>query len=126
MTFQTWIVLDVLRHKVQGFLFAGANDIFTWIHICESDTGGYMHMAVDDARHDKLAAEVGNLALISRKTCFVSYIHKFTVLYYQGCCLKIVLICSKNLCVFNNLICFHVVILLCLCLCFIEMKSLNG
>ena len=64
MTLQTRIVLDACRHKVQGLLFAGAEDVFPRIHIGESDAGGHMHMAVNDAWHDELATKVDDLSLV--------------------------------------------------------------
>ena len=67
VAFHAWVLPDGLRHGVEGFLFAGAHDVFAWVHIGESDAGGHVHMAVDDARHDEFATEVGHFALIGRK-----------------------------------------------------------
>ena len=44
-----------------------------------------MDMAVDDTRHDKLSAEVGNLSLIVRKSGLVAHVDKFAILYCMCC-----------------------------------------
>ncbi len=64
VTFQARITLDAICHKVQRLLFAGAEDVFPRIHIGESDAGGHMHMAVNDAWHDELATKVDDLSLV--------------------------------------------------------------
>lgn len=43
-----------------------------------------MHVAVDDAGHDKFSAQVGDLALIGRKARLVAHIDELAVLYRQG------------------------------------------
>ena len=66
-----------------------------------------MYMAVDDAGHDELAAKVGDLPFVSRQAGLVAYIDKFAVLHHEYGRLRVVLVRSENLCVFDDLICFH-------------------
>ena len=70
-----------------------------------------MHMAVDDTRHQELSTEVGHLALVLRKAGFVAYINEFAIFYHQRTCLRVGLVRCKDVCVFDNKICFHVIII---------------
>ena len=78
------IAFHIPVHKVQGFLPAGAHNIFSHIHVGKPDARRHMNMAVNDAGHDELPAEVRDLSLIVRKAGFVSHIDKFSVLHRKG------------------------------------------
>ena len=108
---QAGIALDFLCHEVQCFLLAGAHHVLAWIHIAETDARGHVDVAVDDARHDELPAEVGYLALIVREARLVAYIDKLAVLHHQGCRLRISRVCCEDFGILDNLVCFHIVLL---------------
>ena len=75
--------------------------------VLKTNGNGDMHMAVDNAGHDEFAAQVLYLAFVALQASFIAHIHKFAVLYHQGRRHGLVLIRSKNFCVFDNLVCFH-------------------
>ena len=101
------VLPDIIRHEVQGFLFAGTIDPLPIFHILKSNAGGNMDMAVNDAGHDEFPAEVGNLSFVFRKSCLIAHIDKFSILHHKRARLRLVFICGKDFCVFDDLICFH-------------------
>ena len=113
VAFLTGMIPDMVCHKVQYILFSVAENVCPRVHIIKSNPQSDMDMAVDDAGHDKLPAEVGNLSFIGRKSCLVSYIDKFAVLYHKGRCLLMTQVRCEHFCISDNLICFHSFLLLC-------------
>ena len=107
VTIPAGIARDVVRHKIQGSLFAVTRDVRAHIRVLESSAHGYVDMAVNDARHNEFAAKIGNLALIGRKARLITHIDEFAILHHKGGCQRIVLIRGKDFCVFHNHICFH-------------------
>ena len=107
VAFFTGMLADIVRHDVQRFLFAVALNAFAHIRILKSNWQGYMDMAVDDAGHDEFSTEIGNFAIIGRKTGLVAHIDEFAVLYRKSSRLRIVLVRCENLRVLDDLICLH-------------------
>ena len=64
VTRQTGILSDIVCHERQGALFPVTLKAYAQISVLESDTGGHMHMAVDDPRHDEFPTEVSDFSLI--------------------------------------------------------------
>ena len=107
VTLEAGILLDIIGHEGQALLFGGTHDRHAQIRVLKSYAGGDMHMAVDNARHDELAAKVCNLAFIGRKPGLATHIDKLSVFYNQGCGLGIFLVTSVDCCVPKNVVCFH-------------------
>ena len=61
-----------------------------------------MDMAVDDARHDELAAHVGYLSLIFCEAGLISHINKLAILHHQRSGLRGTLVRSENLSILDN------------------------
>ena len=101
------MLFDKLRHHGKCFLFAIRLKAFIDHCVLKTHGNGYVYMAVDDAGHDELAAEVGDFSFVIGKTCFVAHINEFAVLHHEGGCHWVVLVRGENLCVFDDLICFH-------------------
>ena len=101
------VLFDIVRHDVQGSLLAVRLDPLSHWCVLKTHRNGDMHMAVDDAGHDELAAEVSDLPFVCRKAGLVAHIDKFAVLHHEGGRLRVVLVRSENLCVFDDLIYFH-------------------
>ena len=70
-----------------------------------------MHMAVNDAGHDEFPAEVCDIAFIFGKACLIAHIDEFSVLHRKGGSLRMVLVRCENLCIFNNMVCSHILLL---------------
>ena len=66
-----------------------------------------MDMAVDDAGHDELSAQVRDFSLIGRKAGLVSHIDEFAVFYRQCSRLRPVFVRRKDFGVFYDFVCFH-------------------
>ena len=64
-------------------------------------------MAIDEAGHDKFAAEVCDLALIIGQAGLVAHIDELAVLYHQGRSLGVVFVGRKNVGIFNDYVCSH-------------------
>ena len=83
VTLLTGILFDIIRHHIQRFLLAvGLNPLS---HGCVLKTyrNSYVHVAIDDAGHDELAAEICDLTFVGRKASFVAHIDELAVFYHK-------------------------------------------
>ena len=111
VAFLARILFDMLRHHIQGFLLAIRLKALSCIRVLKSDRYGDMHVRVNDPWHDKLSAKIRDLALILRKTCLVSHIDEFAVLYRESSRLRSILVGCKNVRIFEDPISFHALFL---------------
>ena len=105
--FLAGVRFDIVRHQLQRSLLAVRLDPLSHRCVLKTNGNGDVHVAVNNAGHDELAAQVLDLAFVTLQAGFIAHIHKFTVLYHQGRCQGLVLVRSKNFCVFDNLVRFH-------------------
>ena len=101
------MLADKVGHKVKGFLLAVAGKALALFRVGESHGQGDMHMAVDDAGHDELAAQVRDLTFIGRKACLIAHIDEFSVFHYQSRGLGLVFVRRKDFGVLDDFVCFH-------------------
>jgi hypothetical protein len=64
-------------------------------------------MAVDDAGHDELAAQVHHVTFVRRKACLIAYIDEFAILDGQGRGKGTLAVRREDFCVFDDFVCFH-------------------
>ena len=70
-----------------------------------------MDMTVDDAGHDEFAAEVRDLSFKCREPCLIAHIDELPVLHRKCGRHGLILVRCKNLCVPDNLVSFHFMLL---------------
>ena len=83
VTLLAGMLLDIVRHHIQSFLLAVWLNALSHRGVLKTYGNGYMHMAVDDAGHNKFAAQVDNVALVVCEACFVAHVGEFAVLYHK-------------------------------------------
>ena len=107
VAFHAGILLDIIRHKVQRFLFAIAFKTLADLPVLESDRKCYMDMSINDTRHDEFPFKICNLSFKIRKAGLIANIDELAVFDRQGRCQRHFFICSEYFRIFNDLICFH-------------------
>ena len=107
VTFLAGVLCNIVGHTVQKPLLAPAQNLFADLRIFESDGQGHVHMAVDDAGHDELAAQVRHLAFVGLQAGFIAHIDEFAVLDGQGRGKGTLAVRREDFCVFDDFVCFH-------------------
>ena len=101
------VLCDVALHEVERVLLAVRLEAQAEVRVLEPDAYRYVDVAVDDAGHDELAAEVADLALEAREAGLVAHVGELAVLHHEGRCLRIARIRRVDLRVPDDLVRLH-------------------